>query len=258
MAVRFQRADLPSFLVQLACCETCRHKPFWKQTLATQQRSVAKRGRNDDVHNMEAREFQERLQRLEALLQDAERGRTRRRIALREIVQSSSNCIARDWSECLSGWTRRSVEACAGDEIVEGMLLLHGLHPSNWRHAYVRRWKEWSALGDTAAMSSLLEVARWCCPAASARNCHGCPSSSATMRQTVEEAIVAKAPDVDRSGSRGLNGRGIVNGERPGWFALPLLSRAATDKRQNRSLTVAAQISVRRSNYVEKRSISGY
>ena len=26
-------------------------------------------------------------------------------------------------------------------------------------------------------------------------NCHGCPSSAVTMKQTIEEAILAKAPD---------------------------------------------------------------
>jgi Fe-S cluster biogenesis protein NfuA len=35
-------------------------------------------------------------------------------------------------------------------------------------------------------------------------NCHGCPSSAATMRQTIEEAILAKAPDVGAIEVEGL------------------------------------------------------
>jgi Fe-S cluster biogenesis protein NfuA len=50
-------------------------------------------------------------------------------------------------------------------------------------------------------------------------SCHGCPSSSVTMKQTIEEAIIAKAPDaigldvdgaVDNSPGTTPDGRQLV------------------------------------------------
>jgi Fe-S cluster biogenesis protein NfuA len=85
-----------------------------------------------------------------------------------------------------------------GDEVVSSLLLLHGLHPERLEDR-VRR-----ALGDVApalashgghvefvsidphgVLSLRLEG-----------SCHGCPSSLATLRGTLEDAIRRRAPDL--------------------------------------------------------------
>jgi Fe-S cluster biogenesis protein NfuA len=56
-------------------------------------------------------------------------------------------------------------------------------------------------------------------------SCHGCPSSSATLKNTIEEAIMEKAPDV--AGIRVEGGKEEVaaggNGDGRHGVALPLL-----------------------------------
>jgi Fe-S cluster biogenesis protein NfuA len=92
----------------------------------------------------------------------------------------------------------RVLAECLRDESIAGLLLLHGLHPASLEER-VRR-----ALDDVRPLLrshggdvELVELT----DAGAARlrltgSCHGCPSSSATMRQTIEEALLAAAPDL--------------------------------------------------------------
>src|SRR5262249_49722483 len=91
----------------------------------------------------------------------------------------------------------RILGACAGDEVVSGLLLLHGLHPLDVEDR-VRR-----ALDDVRPYLrshggdvELLEVSGGVGRLRLEGNCGSCPSSSRTMQQTVEEAIYGKAPEV--------------------------------------------------------------
>ena len=89
------------------------------------------------------------------------------------------------------------LDVCARDEVVGGLLLLHDLHPLGVE-ARVRQ-----ALDDVRPQLrahggnvELLAVSGGVVRLRLVGNCHGCPSSAVTMRQTIEEAILGRAPDV--------------------------------------------------------------
>ena len=54
-------------------------------------------------------------------------------------------------------------------------------------------------------------------------NCDGCPSSAATMTQTIEEAILAKAPDVAVVEVEGLEDGPPAPADARGLVALPVV-----------------------------------
>jgi Fe-S cluster biogenesis protein NfuA len=92
------------------------------------------------------------------------------------------------------------LERLAADDLVASLLVLHGLHPLDLE-ARVRRALErvrpW--LGAHAGGVELLGVD----PDGVVRlrlegNCHGCPSSTATVRLAIERAIEEAAPDASR------------------------------------------------------------
>lgn len=173
---------------------------------------------------LDTREFQSRLQRLEALLQEAERWQdSAAQASLREIVQSVLDLHRAGLERLLGHLDTAVVESCAGDDVVAGLLLLHGLHPLDVE-ARVRQ-----ALADVRPALrghggdvELLEVRDGAVRLRLEGNCHGCPSSSATMRQMVEEAIVGKAPEVLAIEVEGMVEEGAPITERP-LVALPMV-----------------------------------
>jgi Fe-S cluster biogenesis protein NfuA/nitrite reductase/ring-hydroxylating ferredoxin subunit len=90
------------------------------------------------------------------------------------------------------------IDALGRDEVVSSLLLLYGLHPESLEarvtqalektRPYLKSHSGNVALvgiNDAGVVTLRLEG-----------NCHGCPSSSATMKLAVEEAIYNAAPDV--------------------------------------------------------------
>jgi Fe-S cluster biogenesis protein NfuA/nitrite reductase/ring-hydroxylating ferredoxin subunit len=90
------------------------------------------------------------------------------------------------------------IDALGQDELVRGLLLLYGLHPDSLEDRILQALEktrpylkshggnvELVSVDDAGAVTLRLEG-----------NCHGCPSSSATMKLAVEEAIYEAAPDV--------------------------------------------------------------
>jgi Fe-S cluster biogenesis protein NfuA len=150
------------------------------------------------TYSLDAREFQARLQRLEVLLQEVERWTDPAAQAhLREIVQAVLDLHAAGLERMLDRMDATVLDACAGEEVVAGMLLLHGLHPLDLE-ARVQQALEQvrPALRGHGGNVELLGVRDGVVRLRLEGNCHGCPSSAVTMRQTVEEAILGKAPDV--------------------------------------------------------------
>jgi Fe-S cluster biogenesis protein NfuA len=84
------------------------------------------------------------------------------------------------------------------DEVVGGLLLLHGLHPQNLedriREALDRVRPQLASHGGNVELVAVDEqgVLRLRLEGA----CHGCPSSAATLRTTIEDAVLAAAPEV--------------------------------------------------------------
>jgi Fe-S cluster biogenesis protein NfuA len=153
---------------------------------------------------LDARELQARLQRLDALIREAERfADPAARAHTRQIVQTLLDLhglgldrLLRHVAEAGEAG-RRILDACAGDEAVGGLLLLHGLHPLDVE-TRVRQALEGVRpyLRSHGGNVELLGVEGGVVRLRLQGSCHSCPSSSVTMQQTIEEAIYGKAPEV--------------------------------------------------------------
>jgi Fe-S cluster biogenesis protein NfuA len=153
---------------------------------------------------LDARDFQARLERLDALLQEVERSADpAARARTQEIVQAVLELHGAGLERLLEriaegGEAGRQIrDACAHDDLVRGLLLLHGLHPLDLE-ARVREALEAVRpyLRSHGGNVELLEVSDGMVRLRLVGSCHSCPSSAVTMQQTIEEAILARAPDV--------------------------------------------------------------
>jgi Fe-S cluster biogenesis protein NfuA len=177
------------------------------------------------THSLDARVFQARLQRLEGLLQEVDRWTDPvAQAQLREIVQAVLELHRAGLERMFDRLHAGVLAACAGDEVVAGMLLLHGLHPLELEVRVRQALEEVRpALRSHGGDVELLEVSDGVVRLRLEGNCHGCPSSAATMRQTVEEAIIGKAPEVLAVEVEGLVETPSINGQASARIALPML-----------------------------------
>jgi Fe-S cluster biogenesis protein NfuA len=155
------------------------------------------------MDTLDARELQGKLQRLDALIREVDRfADPSAQAHTREIVQAILD-LHRFGLERVLGHVEGArekgaaiLDALTRDDVVGGLLLLHGLHPldleTRVRQALdqVRPY-----LRSHGGNVELLGVGDGVVRLRLAGSCHGCPSSAVTMRQTIEEAILAKAPD---------------------------------------------------------------
>ena len=111
-----------------------------------------------------------------------------------------------------------------GDDIVGGMLLLHGLHPLEVE-TRVRKARESVRpyLRSHGGNVELIEVANGIAHLRLDGSCHSCPSSSVTMQQTVEEAIYAKTPEVVAVEVEGLTTPPFSENGDASRFTLPIV-----------------------------------
>ncbi len=87
-------------------------------------------------------------------------------------------------------------EACVRDEIVGGLLLLHGLHPLDLETRVCQALDQVRPfLRSHGGNVELLSLSDGVIRLRLQGNCHGCPSSAVTMKQTIEQAIMTHAPD---------------------------------------------------------------
>jgi Fe-S cluster biogenesis protein NfuA len=180
---------------------------------------------------LDAQEFRAELQRLDGLVRGVERLRdteaqAHTRALLRAVLELHGAGLARilDHLADAGDAGRAAVDACARDEVVGGLLLLHGLHPLDVK-ARVRQ-----ALDDVrpylrshGGNVELLQVGDGVVRLRLEGNCHGCPSSAVTMKQTIEEAILARAPDVGAVTVEGLAEHVPVPAAEAARVALPVL-----------------------------------
>jgi Fe-S cluster biogenesis protein NfuA len=152
---------------------------------------------------IDARDWQTRLQRLDKLLQAVEHTADPAvQAQTREIVQTLLDLHAVGLARLVEhvtqvGATGRAIlDTCANDDLVAGLLLLHNLHPLDLE-ARVRRALEGVRpyLRSHGGNVELLGVDGGVVRLRLEGSCDGCPSSAVTMRHTIEEAIIARAPD---------------------------------------------------------------
>jgi Fe-S cluster biogenesis protein NfuA len=179
---------------------------------------------------MDAQQFQSRLERLDALVREIERSadpacqkHARDLVqALLELHGSALEHLIEHIAE--SGQTGQEIlEKCARDPAVSGLLLLHDLHPLGVEER-VRQALEHvrPALRAHGGNVDLLDVSDGLVRLRLQGNCHGCPSSAATMQQTIEEAILVRAPEVTAIEVEGaVEASPPVNG--PARVALPII-----------------------------------
>ncbi len=156
------------------------------------------------TNTLDAREFQARLQSIEALLGKVERftdpeARVQTREIVRAILDLHGTGLGRLLShiEAAEGAGQAILDACGRDEVVGGLLLLHGLHPLDLE-TRVRQALEQVRpyLRSHGGNVELLGISDGVVSLRLEGSCHSCPSSAVTMQQTIEEAIISKAPDV--------------------------------------------------------------
>ena len=91
----------------------------------------------------------------------------------------------------------RSVTALTGDPLVESLLLLHDLHPLDVDARIQRALDRVRPyLGSHAGGVEYLGVHDGVAKLRLEGSCHGCPSSAATVRLAIEDAILDAAPEV--------------------------------------------------------------
>jgi Fe-S cluster biogenesis protein NfuA len=144
------------------------------------------------------------MQRVEALVQGLERcPDPAARTQARELLQAVLDLHAAGLEKILEHLASTGeaglalIDGLARDELVGSLLLLHGLHPldleTRVRQALDRvRPYLHSHGGDV----ELLDLSEGAVRLRMNGSCHGCPSSAATLKSTIEEAIYAAAPDV--------------------------------------------------------------
>jgi Fe-S cluster biogenesis protein NfuA len=154
--------------------------------------------------NLDARAFQAQMERLEAQLREAERhSDPAARQRVQEIVQAVLDLHGVGLERLLEHVAgagaagQVALNACAHDEVVSGLLLLHGLHP----HDVPTRVRQAldsvrPALHRHGGSVELVGIEGTVVRLRLDGNCDGCPSSAATMQQTIEEAIYNKAPEI--------------------------------------------------------------
>jgi Fe-S cluster biogenesis protein NfuA len=107
------------------------------------------------------------------------------------------------------------IDRLGSDDLAGNLLLLHGLHPLDLRTRVLQALdKTRPYLRSHGGDVELIRITE--SGAVTLRlngSCHSCPSSSATLQSTVEEAIYAAAPDVTSiavEGNEQQNGAGFV------------------------------------------------
>ena len=91
-----------------------------------------------------------------------------------------------------------TLDALAADELVAGLLIIHGLHPQNLEQRVAAALDSVRPyLGSHGGDVELLDVsADGVVRLKLLGTCQGCPSSSVTLKFAVEEAIETAAPEV--------------------------------------------------------------
>jgi Fe-S cluster biogenesis protein NfuA len=101
---------------------------------------------------------------------------------------------------------RSVLTACAGDELVASLLLLHGLHPEGLEARVQKALdKVRPYLHSHGGDVQLLGIDDGVVRLHLEGSCHGCPSSRVTLQTTIEGAIYEAAPDVAAIEVEGLS-----------------------------------------------------
>ncbi len=131
------------------------------------------------------------------------------------------------------------IDALGRDDLVRALLLLYGLHPDSLESRVVQALEKTRpylkshggnvtlvGMEESGAVTLRLEG-----------NCHGCPSSSATLKLAVEEAIYEAAPDVTA-----INVQGSIQEKPPAGGFVPIANLQGHNGKKQRSDSALAEV----------------
>ncbi|MDQ2857771.1 MAG: NifU family protein [Candidatus Eremiobacteraeota bacterium] len=97
-------------------------------------------------------------------------------------------------------------DSLAADKLVASLLILHGLHPQTLEErVQAALGKVRPYLNSHEGDIEILRIAEGVVHLRLAGSCHGCPSSLATVKLTVETAILEAAPEIGEVRVQGLS-----------------------------------------------------
>lgn len=162
------------------------------------------------------RQVREKAMRVEALLAELESGpeegpRRTATEAIATLLELQGEALERILRHVERAGALEVRRALAADEWVGQLLLLHDLHPESLEarvaaglEAVRPRLREHG--GDVELLAVEAGVARLRLRG----SCQGCPSSTATLRSTVEEALRSVAPELERIETEGAESPGTL------------------------------------------------
>jgi Fe-S cluster biogenesis protein NfuA len=156
------------------------------------------------AHQPEDAAFRKRVERLEELIRSTERWPDpQARARVREIVQTLLDVHGTGLQKILEHLAgtgaagQAAIDALGADDLVGSLLVLHGLHPLDLG-SRVRQGLD--AVGPLLRSHDggveLLGIRDGVVRLRLHGSCDGCPSSALTLKQAIEDAVYAKAPDV--------------------------------------------------------------
>jgi Fe-S cluster biogenesis protein NfuA len=182
---------------------------------------------------IEDRRLRDRIRRIDTLLQEVEEVKDpQAKSRTREIVQCFMDMHGAVFERMLGNIADSQesgtslIDSLATDDLIASLLILYGLHPldleTRVREALEKVRPYLHSHGGNVELLGLEDgVVRLRLQG----SCHGCPSSAMTLRNTIEEAIMEKAPDVSEIRVEGESAEAVNgNGNHKG-LALPILSR---------------------------------
>ena len=142
----------------------------------------------------------ELIGRVEALLEELEAlpDPAARDLAL-ETVQALLDLYGAGLDRIVAQAGPATATALAGDELVEHLLLLHGLHPVRVEdrvRAALDRVRPY--LGSHGGDVELISVSGGVAHVRLKGSCEGCPASAMTLKLAIEDAVLKAAPDIER------------------------------------------------------------
>src|SRR5215211_3686050 len=160
---------------------------------------------------LDDRELQERVARVERLLEEIEalrdpaaKAKTAEVVGV--LLELYGEGLARMMDTVAEGEeSEKAFEAFAEDELVSHLLLLHGLHPLDVETRVVRALEEVRPyLQSHGGNVELLGIEEGVARVRMEGSCDGCPSSAVTLKLAIEEAVLKAAPDLEGIEAEGV------------------------------------------------------
>lgn len=183
---------------------------------------------------LEDRELQERVARMETLLEEVEsledpRARAKAAEVVGVLLDLYGEGLARLMEVVADGENReRAFRAFADDELISHLLLLHGLHPLDLESRVAGALEEVRPyLQSHGGNVELLGIEGGVARLRMEGSCNGCPSSTMTLKLAIEEAIQKAAPDIE-----GIEAEGVAE-PAPNIVAGPTLRKKKKKPEEN-------------------------